>query len=94
MIGVGVMGKLTGMDGAGQPKAQGNAASRFVKATLSKLSHAPPVPPLASASTASRASKPAAKKEPGWKKFDLQASLARPLGYVPRKGPSPCAPSP
>ena len=66
----------------------GTAASRFLKATVKKFTPAAPPVPSASSSrnlSISTTAGTAPKKEPGWKKFDLQASLARPLGYVPRK---------
>ncbi|ORY69407.1 hypothetical protein BCR35DRAFT_354585 [Leucosporidium creatinivorum] len=41
----------------------------------------------ASTSTVKGASSPQVKKEPGWKRFNLQESLAKPLSYTPKLGP-------
>lgn len=44
-------------------------------------------PSRAFAPSSSKQASPVVKKaEPGWKKFDLQASLAKPLSYTPKLG--------
>lgn len=41
---------------------------------------------MASISSVKAGSSPQVKKEPGWKRFNLQESLAKPLGYTPKLG--------